>query len=166
MEPVNPLIPNELDFAFISAMFALYAVFLLVWLALAVGAYVVMSLALSSFFAKVGVERWIAWVPVYRTWKWLEVGGQPGWISLLVFAPSAGIVTSVFTYIGMYRSQLAFQKQPAFLLLGIFLPFVWLFLLGGRSETYRPELITAAGYPPPLAGFGAASASPGPSSAS
>jgi hypothetical protein len=159
MDPVNPLVPGVGDYAFIGAMFALYAALILIWLAIAVASYVVMSLALSSFFAKVGVERWIAWVPIYRTWRWLEVGGQPGWISLLVIAPSAGVVTSVFTYIGMYRSQLAFQKQPAFLLLGIFLPFVWLFLLGGRNETYRPDLITAAGYPPPLAGFGAARAS-------
>ena len=118
--------------------------------------YVVMSLALSSFFHKVGVESWIAWVPFYSIWKWLEVGGQKGIWSLLALIPYGGIVTSVFLCIGMYRTGIAFRKDVGFLVLGIFLPFVWAFILGGRNEVYQPELLAQAGYPPPLAGYGSA----------
>ncbi|CAN5488488.1 hypothetical protein BH09ACT4_BH09ACT4_02550 [soil metagenome] len=40
-------------------------------------------------------------------------------------------------------------------MLGIVLPWLWCILLSHPEETYEPSLITAAGYPPPLAGYGA-----------
>jgi hypothetical protein len=40
--------------------------------------------------------------------------------------------------------------------LGIFLPFVWAFILGGKNEVYRPETFASYGWPPPLAGYGSA----------
>lgn len=133
---------------------AIYIVILLFSLVLAAAFYVLMAIALSRFFRKVGVEPWIAWVPFYNTWKWLEVGGQQGWLALLALIPYAGIVTSVFLYIGMYRTGIAFRKESSWVVLGIFLPFVWCFMLAGQNEEYHPELITQAGYPPPLAGYG------------
>lgn len=120
--------------------------------------YVIMSIALMVFFRKVGVTPAIAWVPFYSTWKWLEVGGQPGVYSLFSLIPYGSIVTAIFLYIGMHRTGIAFQKDTGFLVLGIFLPFVWLFILGGREPIYRPELIVQAGYPPPRAGYGSAPA--------
>ena len=108
------------------------------------------------FFRKVGVEPWIAWVPFYRYWKWLEVGGQPGWVSLIGIIPYGTYVTLVFVCIGMWRTGKAFGKDAGMLVLGIFLPFVWLFVLASKAEVYRPEWITAAGFPPPLAGYGSA----------
>lgn len=125
---------------------------------LVVASYVIMAVCLMGFFAKVGVERWIAWVPIYSTWKWLEVGGQNGALSLISLIPYGGIVTSVFLYIGMHRTGIAFGKDSGFLVLGILLPFVWAAILGGRDEVYRPEWIAQAGYPPPRAGFGASPA--------
>lgn len=140
--------------AIIGVILAIYAVIIIVTLLFALAYYVVMSIALSQFFRKVGVEPWIAWVPYYNNWKWLEVGGQKGWLALLPLV-GGGIVTSVFLYIGMYRSGIAFGKDSGFLVLGIFLPFVWAFMLGRPQEQYHPEWIMAAGYPPPLAGYGA-----------
>lgn len=138
-----------------GAVFALYAALLLLTLVFAAAFYVVMALALSSFFKKVGVESWIAWVPIYNTWKWLEVGGQQGWLALISLIPYGSIVTSVFLYIGMYRTGRAFGKDGAFLVLGIFLPFVWAFILGSKSSgEYRPEVFAASGWPPPFAGYG------------
>lgn len=129
-------------------------VFVGMYLVVLVGAYVVMALALSSFFRKVGVEPWIGWVPIYGYWKWLEVGGQPGWLAVLSVVPYANIVTAVFLATGTYRTGIAFRKDASWVVLAIFLPFVWLFLLGRQTEVYEPALITAAGYPPPLAGYG------------
>lgn len=129
--------------------------FVIGYLVILIGSYVLMALALSSFFRKVGVEPWIGWVPIYGYWKWLEVGGQPGWLAVLTVVPYGGIVTAVFLAIGTYRTGIAFRKDSSWVVLAIFLPFVWLFLLGRQAEVYQPALITAAGYPPPLAGYGA-----------
>lgn len=138
----------------VGAVLAIYIAILIFYLVLAVGYYVVMGLALSSLFRKVGIEPWIAWVPFYNYWKWMELGGYQGWISLLMLVPGGNYVALVFLYIGMYRTGLAFRKDGAFVVLGIFLPFVWAFMLGGRSTVYEPALLAAHGYPPPLAGFG------------
>lgn len=119
----------------------------------AVVAYVVVAVSLSLFFRKVGVERWIAWVPYYNVWKWLEVGGQRGEWALLMLVPGGGIVTAIFLIIGMHRTGIAFGKGAATVVLGAFLPVVWLLFYAFQAGIYRPELITAAGYPPPLAGY-------------
>jgi hypothetical protein len=118
--------------------------------------YVLYGIALSMFFRKVGVDSWIAWVPYYRYWKWLEVEGQPGAYALFGIVSGLRIVTSIFLYIGMWSTGKAFGKDVGMLILGIFLPFVWLFVLASKDEVYRPELIAAAGYPPPRAGYGSA----------
>ena len=155
MDP-HPYDPN--DYYALGIFLVAYVIVLVVALLIAVAFYVVMALALSRFFAKVGVEPWIAWVPFYSTWKWLEVGGFAGWIALLALIPYGGIVTSVFLYIGMYRSGIAFRKESSWVVLGIFLPFVWAYLLSRPEEKYDPELIVQAGFPRPLAGFGSAPA--------
>jgi len=140
--------------AILGIIFLVYGFIFLVAAVIAIAYYVVMSIALSRLFRKVGIEGWIAWIPIYNTWKWLELGGQPGWLSLLSLVSPAGIVTSVFLYVGMHRTGIAFRKDAAFLVLGIFLPFVWAFMLSSDKEQYHPEFITMAGYPPPLAGYG------------
>lgn len=140
---------------FLAIFLAVYAVTFGVGVLLGVGLYVVRAIAFMSFFRKVGVEPWIAWVPYYSTWKCLEVGGYAGWFSLLALTGIGGYVTIVFLCMGMYRTGLAFGKSGSFVVLGIFLPFVWAFILGGKDEVYRPETLATFGYPPPLAGFGA-----------
>ena len=116
--------------------------------------YILYGVALMLFFRKVGIDPRIAWIPVYRFWKWYEVGGQPGWWSIIGLVPYANIAASVFLCIGMWHTGKAFGKDAGMLVLGIFLPFVWLFVLASRNEVYRPEWVTAAGFPPPLAGYG------------
>jgi len=49
-----------------------------------------------KLFAKAKVPAWKAWVPVVNTWKFLELGGYPGAISLLTFA------SMVFSYGYLY----------------------------------------------------------------
>ena len=148
----DPINPN--DGAFWAIYLGIWAVTLIVFLIIAAAYYVVMALALMRYFRKVGVEPWIAWVPFYSTWKWLELGGFAGWIALLSLIPYGSIATSVFLYIGMYRSGIAFRKSGEWVVLGIFLPFVWAYLLGRPQETYEPERITQAGFPAPLVGYG------------
>jgi hypothetical protein len=116
--------------------------------------YLLFAVSLASLFRKTGIPTWKAWVPFVRTWTLLRLGGQNGnwvWLGLV---PGAGVVSSVFIYIGMYRIGIAFRKDSGMLVLGIFLPFVWAFILGGRDEQYAPELLALQGYPPPLEGYG------------
>lgn len=138
--------------AFILAIYAIiFGVVIFFWIAW----YVVTAFAFMSFFRKVGVKPWIAWVPFYNTWVRLELGGQPGWISLLSIVPyGGGTVTLVFVGISSYRTDIGFRKDGGYVALAILLPFVWAFILGGKDSVYDPALITAAGHPPPRAGYG------------
>lgn len=140
--------------AAIAGLIALYVILLGAALIFWIAWYVVTAFAFMSFFRKVGVKPWIGWVPFYNRWVWLEVGGQQGWLALLSLVPYGGIVAAVFLAIGTYRTGFAFRKDGAWVVLGIFLPFVWLFLLGRQEEVYDPSLIVAHGYPLPLAGYG------------
>ena len=154
---MDPQPSPDFDLVSFWALFiGIWAVTLVFILVVFAAFYVIMALALSRLFKKVGIEPWIAWVPIYSTWKWLELGGFAGWISLISLIPYGGIVSAVFLYIGMYRTGIAFRKEGTWVVLGIFLPFVWAFLLGRDEEVYQPELITQAGYPPPLVGYGSA----------
>jgi hypothetical protein len=136
----------------VMVIIVVYAVF--VGVLLLIG-YLLTAITLSLFFRKVGVDRWTAWVPIYNTWRWLEVGGQSGAFALLSLVPYGGIVTTVFLAIGMHRTGLAFRKDSAWVVLGLFVPWLWCILLSRPQEHYDPALITAYGYPPPRAGFGA-----------
>ena len=135
---------------------------LLVWgvalvaiVVIAVLSYLLIAIPLSALFRKTGVEPWKAWVPVYSTYTWLRLGGQNGNWAWLSFIPYGSVATSVFLYMGMHRTGKAFGKDTGFLVLGIFLPWVWLFILGFGRDPYRPELIAAAGLGAPYIGTGA-----------
>ncbi len=125
---------------------------LLFWIAL----YVVNAFAFMSLYRKVGIKPWIAWVPYYNTWVRLELGGQQGWFALLSLIPYGSIATLVVAGIAGHRTGIAFRKDNGYVALAVLLPFVWAFILGSKESVYDPALITAAGYPPPLAGYGSA----------
>jgi len=118
--------------------------------------YLLFAASLATLFRKTGIPSWKAWVPFLQTWTLLRLGGQSGnwvWLGLV---PFGNVVSSIFVYIGMYRIGIAFRKESGMLVLGMFLPFVWAFILGGRDEQYAPELLAKHGYQPPLEGYGSA----------
>jgi Family of unknown function (DUF5684) len=144
-----------------AAWGALAGVFFVIWFGflaftalIVVVVYVLNGFAFMRLFRKVGIEPWAAWVPIFNNWRILELGGQPGWLSLLALVSPGGIVTAVFEAIGSHRVGIAFRKPNSYVVLFIFLPFVWAFILGADSEVYEPDLIRQAGYSPPLAGVG------------
>jgi hypothetical protein len=103
--------------------------------------YVVNSIFLAKVFKKAGEEGWKAWVPVYNLWVLLELGEQPGWVSLLLlpaFIPFIGaliaLVPAVYSAIAAYKIGLKFGKEDAFVLLYIFLPLVWVIWLAVDSK--------------------------------
>ncbi|WP_344296676.1 DUF5684 domain-containing protein [Agromyces neolithicus] len=122
---------------------------LTVWAVLAVyaiAAYVLSAVFLSKIFAKTGAAAWPAWVPVYNSWRMLELGGQPGWLALLVLVPVGNIVAAVFLVIAAYRIGLGFGKSGAWAVLYFFVPLVWGALVAyGNTAPWRPTSATASG---------------------
>lgn len=129
------------DPAVVGAVFAAIGVVALV-------SYVVNAIFLGMVFKKAGVEAWKAWVPVYNMWVFLELGGQMGWLSLLVllaWVPFLGfipaIVATVFMCIAAYRIGLNFGKDGVFVLLFIFLSIVWLIWLAvDKTAVWKPAV--------------------------
>jgi len=125
-----------------GAMFAIFGVIAV----LGIIAYVVNSIFLGMVFKKAGVESWKAWVPVYNLWVFMELGGQKGWLSLLVLANFipfvgwiGGIVGVVFACIAAYRIGLNFGKEGVFVLLYIFLGLVWtIWLAVDKTAVWKP----------------------------
>ncbi|HEY5274498.1 MAG TPA: DUF5684 domain-containing protein [Acidimicrobiales bacterium] len=140
--------------AAISLFLAIYALLVGIAFVFSVVYYVLMGFSFMKLFRKVGVEPWAAWVPFFNVWRILELGGQQGWFSLFVLISPGAIVTSVFECIAAYRVGVAFQKTGEWVVLFIFLPFVWAWILAADGEVYEPQLLAQRGYGPPLVGYG------------
>jgi Family of unknown function (DUF5684) len=142
--------------ATLSVILAIYAIAFGIALFVSIVYYVLMGFSFMKLFRKVGIEPWAAWVPFFNVWRILELGGQPGWFSLFVLISPGAIVTAVFEAIAAHRVGLAFRKGGAWVVLFIFLPYVWAWILASDSEIYNPHLPAQHGYGPPLVGYGSA----------
>jgi hypothetical protein len=128
------------DSATAAAAFVAFSFFFFIF---AVGVYVVAALCLMSIFKKAGVKPWIAWVPFYNQWKFLEIGGQQGFWAVLAIIPVVNIVSAIFVYIAMYHVGKKLGKEGPFVLLGIFLPLVWYIWLAVDKSTWNDQASTA-----------------------
>lgn len=115
-------------------------------------AYVVGALFMGMMFKKAGIPAWKAWVPIYNSWTFLEMGGQKGWISLLIllsWIPFLGFIPAIVAFVYMciaaYRIGLNFGKEAWFVVLYIFLGLVWLIWLAvDKTAVWKPGLPTSA----------------------
>ena len=113
-------------------------------IAIAIG-YLLTAIPMAKIFQKANVESWKAWVPIYNSWTFLELGGQKGWYALLALTaviPFIGffgsLVSAVFLCIAAYKIGLAFQKEGVWVVLYIFFPVIWLFILAFDSSRFNP----------------------------
>lgn len=118
-----------------------FAVFMLLF---AAAIYVVSAIFLGKIFKKAGVPSWAAWVPFYNSWKLLEIGGQQGFWAVLAILPIVNIVSAIFMIIAMYHVGLKLGKDGAFVVLGIFLPIVWLIWLGVDKSKWNDKASATA----------------------
>ena len=125
--------PTASDVAFVAAFLS----FLLFLLVVALISYAIGAWLLGRIFKKAGVPQWVAWVPVYNTWKLLEIGGQQGFWAIISVIPIVQIVAGVFVYISMFNIGKRLGKEDWFVLLAIFLPFVWLIWLAFDDSKWR-----------------------------
>ncbi|HEX4442657.1 MAG TPA: DUF5684 domain-containing protein [Galbitalea sp.] len=143
--------PSGATFAILVTVYAVvFGIEFLVFAAI----YIVSGIGFMKLFRKVGVEPWAAWVPFFNTWRMLEVGGQPGALSILQIVPIANYVPAVFQAISAYKVGAAMRKEGAWVVLFIFLPFVWAWIVGDDKTPYDPTIMAANGWKPPLAGYG------------
>lgn len=119
-----------------GVVFALVFVFL--YLVIVAGVYALFSWLLSRVFRKAGIPAWKAWVPVYNNWVFLELGGQQGWLAVLMLIPIANVVAVVFLCIAAYNIGLAFGKEGAWVVLYIFIPWLWIAIIGLDSSRWEP----------------------------
>jgi hypothetical protein len=126
----SPAVPM-FSIVFLMAFFVLYLV-------LIAGVYVLFSWLLSRLFRKAGIPSWKAWVPIYNHWVFLELGGQQGWLAILMLVPVANIVAAVFLCIAAYNIGLAFSKEGVWVLLYIFVSWLWLAIVALDSSRWEP----------------------------
>ncbi|HUO61919.1 MAG TPA: DUF5684 domain-containing protein [Candidatus Bathyarchaeia archaeon] len=106
-------------------------------------AYVVTSYLTGRIFKKAGVPQWAAWVPIYNSWRELELGDQQGFWALLTLVPFVNLVATIFLYIARYHIGKKLGKDDWFVLLAIFLPVVWLIWLGFDDSKWPTSKKTA-----------------------
>ncbi|MFZ1360783.1 MAG: DUF5684 domain-containing protein [Candidatus Saccharimonadales bacterium] len=114
------------DAANVAVTSALVGMVILFTILAAVISYAIGAFLTGRIFKKAGLEQWRAWVPIYSSWKLLELGGQQGFWAVLALVPIVNIVSAIFMYIAMYHIGLRLQKEGWFVLVAIFLPIVWL----------------------------------------
>jgi len=102
---------------------------------------VLMIVALWKVFEKAGKPGWAAIIPIYNTIILLEIVGRPVWWIVLLLIPCVGIV---FAIIVMNDLSKSFGKGIGYTLGIIFLPFIFIPLLGFGDARYSgPAAATA-----------------------
>lgn len=150
-----------------AAYYALITVLIFFVFILSVAFFVWGSFALMSVLKKARhPQPWAAWVPFYREFVLLEIGGQTGWLMFLSLA--SGILASltgeeygarwiltmlasfiisaaaaVFWVFAIVNINRAFGKHVlGFTVLGVVVPLVWLSILAWDRSSFAPSQAT------------------------
>jgi hypothetical protein len=132
-----------------SDLFAILFVgfFALIYLLIIVALYVVNSYFMMRLFKKAHVEAWKAWVPVVNIWKFLELGGYQGALSLLIIGaliPLLGLVATVilvvFECMAAYQIGLKLRKESVWVVLYVFASTIWLGIVGLDRSVWDDSL--------------------------
>lgn len=102
--------------------------------------YLWAAIALGAVFAKLGVERWKAWVPFYNVAVLLGLGGLSGWLVLLLLIPLfGGIFVFVALVTAAHRVNAVFGYGAGMTVLAALLFPVWASVLGfGAARPVHP----------------------------
>lgn len=93
--------------------------------------YAINSLFLMKLFKKANVEGWIAWIPIYNMFKFLQLGGYSGWLILLALIPAVGtLAVAILMAMAAYEIGKKLGKDGAWVIMYIFLAIIWTGILG------------------------------------
>ena len=122
-----------------AGMVAFMGAYMFVMLAVTVGIYIFMGLALSKIGKEMGYENpWFAWVPVLNSIMMLQLGGQNPWLLLLALIPGIGaIVVAIISIIALANitEKRGYEKLLVLLVLVPFGMFILLYLLAWKPKT-------------------------------
>lgn len=126
------------------AFIAAYIGFILI---ISIGVYVLTSIAKMKIFEKAGLPGWKAWVPIYRKWKFLELGGYSGALIFLAFIPFfGGIALSVAMCLAANEISKKLDKSDIFILFplgfitGGITTIIWYYIAGFSKSTWNDSL--------------------------
>ena len=126
------------------AFIAAYIGFILI---ISIGVYVLTSIARMKIFEKAGLPGWKAWVPIYRKWKFLELGGYSGALIFLAFIPFfGGIALSVAMCLAANEISKKLDKSDIFILFplgfitGGITTIIWYYIAGFSKSTWNDSL--------------------------
>jgi len=138
------------------ALGALFVVFASIAFIIGLAIYVVTAIFLMRTFEKMGIAGWKAWIPVYSTWIWLQQGGLPGALALLLLLQTgifksgnvdlqatfdkvsslAGLAVLILTMVATARIAPKFGKPKEYWLL-VLIPPVLFGLLASKNAKYQ-----------------------------
>jgi len=88
-----------------------------------------------KLFVKAGQFGWAAIIPIYNYYVMLKVVKRPGWWLLLFLIPIVGFVFGIIVAIDIAKS---FGKSGGYAVGIIFLPYIFLPMLGFGDAVYTP----------------------------
>jgi len=121
----------------LEAAGAIFMTMMIVGIIVALLGYAITSFLTSRIFKKAGIKQSIAWIPIYSTWKMLEMGDQKGYWAPLMLVPGVNIVSIIFYYIALYHIGKKFGKEDWFVILAILVAPVWFIILGFDKSVWN-----------------------------
>jgi len=89
-----------------AAVVAALGAFALVFIVIALAAYVYMALALSTIAKKTNTENpWLAWIPIINIILMLNIAKKPLWWIILCLVPFVNIVILVLVWMGIAEAR-------------------------------------------------------------
>ena len=101
-----------------------------VWLAITI----LWIAAMWKIYAKADHPGWAAIIPIYNVYVWCKIVGRPGWWVILLFIPIVNFIIGIILSLDLAKS---YGKGIGFGIGIIFLPFIFLLILGFGSAKYE-----------------------------
>jgi len=111
-------------------------IFMLLWLAVGL----VTLIGCWKVFTKAGQPGWAVLIPIYNIYMMLKVAGKPGWWTILMLIPGVNIVVGIMAMVALCAN---FGKGAGFAVGTIFLPWIFIPILGFGSAQYRAVPVQA-----------------------
>lgn len=119
-----------------SAAYAVAGGIMIVYCIVVLAIALLIIAGMWKMFVKAGKPGWGAIVPFYNTYCLFEMSFGNGWLFLLLFVPC---VNAVMEIIMLFKLAKAFGKGGGFALGLIFLPYIFMPMLGfGDAQYYGP----------------------------
>ena len=139
MTALTSLLIAQNDGAAAAAAAGAASLFMLLYFAL----ILLVIVGMWKMFSKAGKPGWASIIPIYNCVVLLEIVGKPIWWILLLMIPLVNFVIAIILNLALAER---FGKGGGFAVGLIFLPFIFIPMLGFGSATYQPAPApTAAG---------------------